>query len=71
MENSVKTSAPSSDINEGKELRDLWNQKQAKDKKQFKADTRSDGFDTRLGKLMQNLRLRSNSDRVSSDLLRE
>lgn len=71
MENSVQTSAPSSDINEGKALRIIWNKKQSKDKKQFQLDTRSDGFDTRLGKLMQNLRLRSNSNKVSSDLLRE
>jgi len=71
MENSVQTSALSSDINEGKALRIIWNKKQSKDKKQFQLDTRSDGFDTRLGKLIQNLRLRSNSDKISSDLLRE
>jgi len=71
MENSTKTLALNSDITEGQSLREEWNKKVSKDKRQFDLDTKSDGFDTRLGKLIQNLRLRSNSNQIPTSLLRE
>jgi len=37
----------------------------------FKRDTAADGFDTRLGKLMQSLRLEVGGGRISSDRLRD
>ena len=71
MQNSVQLPQINTLEDEGSSLRKIWNAKQTKEKGQFKADTKSDGFDTRLGKLIQNLRLRSNSNQIPTSLLRE
>ena len=51
------TTTESPDINthevEGRKLQVIWNKRQAVWTKDFKADTQSDGFDTRLGKLIR------------------
>ena len=49
----------------------IWNKKQAVCKKDFKADTKSDGFDTRLGKLIRELKLESETRQISSQRLRD
>ena len=41
------------------------------DKSRFTKATKADGFDTRLGKLMQNLRLESESRQINSQRLRD
>ena len=60
---------------EGDKLWKLWIAKQNKDRnrlqKEFKADTKSDGFDTRLGKLIRELKLESDSRQISSSRLRD
>jgi len=59
--------------NEGKELAAEYKTRTAKADRimfNFKRDTASDGFDTRLGKLMQSLRLEG-GQRISSDRLRD
>ena len=71
MQNSVQLPQINTLEDEGSSLRKIWNAKQTKEKGQFKADTKSDGFDTRLGKLMQNLRLESESRQISSQRLRD
>jgi len=57
------------DIAEGKALGDLWKKKQASLRRSFTADTAADGFDTRLGKLMQKLKAASEAGRVSRQVL--
>ena len=76
MENSTnKTTFEDPQINtlevEGRNLQVIWNKKQAVCKKDFKADTKSDGFDTRLGKLIRELKLESDSRQISSSRLRD
>ena len=75
MKNSVQLPQINTLEDEGSTLRKIWDEKQAKEKDrlqgQFKADTKSNGFDTRLGKLMQNLRLESESRQISSQRLRD
>lgn len=59
--------------NEGKELAAEYKTRTAKADRimfNFKKDTAADGFDTRLGKLMQSLRLEGGM-RISSDRLRD
>ena len=59
--------------NEGKELAAEYKTRTAKADRimfNFKRDTAADGFDTRLGKLMQSLRLEGGM-RISSDRLRD
>lgn len=59
--------------NEGKELAAEYKTRTAKADRimfNFKNDTAADGFDTRLGKLMQSLRLEG-GQRISSDRLRD
>ena len=60
---------------EGDKLWKLWIAKQNKDRnrlqKEFKADTKSDGFDTRLGKLIRELKLESDTRQISSQRLRD
>lgn len=59
--------------NEGKELAAEYKTRTAKANRimfNFKKDTAADGFDTRLGKLMQSLRLEGGM-RISSDRLRD
>jgi len=59
--------------NEGKELAAEYKTRTAKADRimfNFKNDTAADGFDTRLGKLMQSLRLEGGM-RISSDRLRD
>lgn len=69
------TTTESPDINtlevEGRKLQVIWNKRQAVWKKDFKADTQSDGFDTRLGKLIRELKLESDSRQISSSRLRD
>ena len=58
---------------EGKALGDEYKSRSAKADRimfNFKRDTAADGFDTRLGKLMQSLRLEG-GERISSDRLRD
>ena len=58
---------------EGKALGDEYKSRSAKADRimfNFKRDTAADGFDTRLGKLMQSLRLEG-GQRISSDRLRD
>ena len=58
---------------EGKALGDEYKSRSAKADRimfNFKRDTAADGFDTRLGKLMQSLRLEGGM-RISSDRLRD
>ena len=76
MENSTsKTTFEDPQINtlevEGRNLQVIWNKKQAVCKKDFKADTKSDGFDTRLGKLIRELKLESDSRQINSQRLRD
>ena len=76
MENSTnKTTFEDPQINtlevEGRNLQVIWNKKQAVCKKDFKADTKSDGFDTRLGKLIRELKLESETRQISSQRLRD
>ena len=60
---------------EGDKLSKLWIAKQNKEKNrlqgELKADTKSDGFDTRLGKLIRELKLESDSRQISSSRLRD
>ena len=69
------TTTESPDINtlevEGRKLQVIWNKRQAVWKKDFKADTQSDGFDTRLGKLIRELKLESDSRQIASSRLRD
>lgn len=69
------TTTESPDINtlevEGRKLQVIWNKRQAVWTKDFKADTQSDGFDTRLGKLIRELKLESDSRQISSSRLRD
>ena len=67
------TTTESPDINthevEGRKLQVIWNKRQAVWTKDFKADTQSDGFDTRLGKLIRELKLESDSRQIASSSL--
>jgi len=69
------TATESPDINthevEGRKLQVIWNERQDIWKKDFKADTQSDGFDTRLGKLIRELKLESDSRQIASSRLRD
>ena len=69
------TTTESPDINthevEGRKLQVIWNKRQAVWTKDFKADTQSDGFDTRLGKLIRELKLESDSRQIASSRLRD
>ena len=69
------TATESPDINtlevEGRKLQVIWNKRQAVWTKDFKADTQSDGFDTRLGKLIRELKLESDSRQIASSRLRD
>ena len=69
------TTTESPDINthevEGRKLQVIWNERQDIWKKDFKADTQSDGFDTRLGKLIRELKLESDSRQIASSRLRD
>ena len=59
---------------QGKELAAEYRTRTAKADRimfNFKRDTAADGFDTRLGKLMQSLRLEVGGGRISSDRLRD
>ena len=47
---------------EGKALLEIWNKRQTAQRKLFTADTKADGFDTRLGKLLQELKAQSPLD---------
>jgi len=75
MENSVQLPQINTLEDEGSTLRDIWIAKQDKEKDrlqgEFKADTKSDGFDTRLGKLIRELKLESDSRQISSSRLRD
>lgn len=55
---------------EGKALADLWKARQSKDRAAFTADTKADGFDTRLGKLMFALK-QEGGERISSQRLKD
>ena len=55
---------------EGKALADLWKVRQSKDRAAFTADTKADGFDTRLGKLMFALKAEG-GERISSQRLKD
>ena len=47
---------------EGKALLEIWNKRQTAQRRLFTADTKADGFDTRLGKLLQELKAQSPLD---------
>tara|TARA_R100001443_G_scaffold93605_2_gene100194 strand:+ start:43 stop:660 length:618 start_codon:yes stop_codon:yes gene_type:complete len=47
---------------EGKTLNAIWKSRQTAQRKLFTADTKADGFDTRLGKLLQELKAQSPLD---------
>lgn len=49
-------------VAEGKTLKAIWNKRQTAQKKLFTADTKAEGFDTRLGKLLQQLKAQSPLD---------
>ena len=49
-------------VAEGKTLKAIWNKRQTAQRKLFTADTKADGFDTRLGKLLQQLKAQSPLD---------
>jgi len=55
---------------EGKILAEEWDTITKGDKKRFKASTKTDGFDTRLGKLMVELKAEG-GERISSQRLRD
>jgi len=69
------TTTESPDINthevEGRKLQVIWNERQDIWTKDFEKDTQSDGFDTRLGKLIRELKLESDSRQISSSRLRD
>ena len=69
------TTTESPDINnhevEGRKLQVIWNERQDICTKDFEKDTQSDGFDTRLGKLIRELKLESDSRQISSSRLRD
>ena len=47
---------------EGKALLEIWNKRQTAQRRLFTADTKADGFDTRLGKLLQELKAQAPLD---------
>ena len=49
-------------VAEGKALNEVWKNRQTAQKKLFTSDTKADGFDTRLGKLLQELKAQSPLD---------
>ena len=49
-------------VAEGNALLEIWNKRQTAQRKLFTADTKADGFDTRLGKLLQELKAQSPLD---------
>jgi len=49
-------------VAEGKTLKAIWNKRQTAQRKLFTADTEASGFDTRLGKLLQQLKAQSPLD---------
>jgi len=55
---------------QGKTLAEEWDTITKGDKKRFKASTKTDGFDTRLGKLMVELKAEG-GERISSQRLRD
>lgn len=69
------TTTESPDINthevEGRKLQVIWNERQDIWTKDFEKDTQSDGFDTRLGKLIRELKLESDSRQIASSRLRD
>tara|TARA_X000001388_G_scaffold46393_1_gene32998 strand:+ start:279 stop:848 length:570 start_codon:yes stop_codon:yes gene_type:complete len=73
MSNSTQIAVINTLENEGKFLADEYKTRTAKADRimfNFKKDTAADGFDTRLGKLMQSLRLEGGM-RISTDRLRD
>lgn len=49
-------------VAEGNALLEIWNKRQTAQRRLFTADTKADGFDTRLGKLLQELKAQSPLD---------
>ena len=56
---------------QGKALAEEWETITKGDKRRFKKSTKADGFDTRLGKLMVELRAEVNGGKITSQRLRE
>ena len=49
-------------IHEGKDLGAIWKKRMATQRRTFTSDTNAEGFDTRLGKLLQQLKASSSMD---------
>ena len=70
MENSTSIAVISTLEAEGKALAQEWKAISKADKARFTKATKADGFDTRLGKLMQKLKAEG-GERISSDRLKD
>ena len=49
-------------VNEGKALKEIWEKRITSQRRTFTSDTNAEGFDTRLGKLLQQLKASSSMD---------
>ena len=49
-------------VNEGKALKEIWEKRLTSQRRTFTSDTNPEGFDTRLGKLLQQLKASSSMD---------
>ena len=49
-------------VNEGNALKEIWEKRITSQRKTFTSDTNAEGFDTRLGKLLQQLKASSSMD---------
>jgi hypothetical protein len=49
-------------VNEGKALKEIWEKRLTSQRRTFTSDTNAKGFDTRLGKLLQQLKASSSMD---------
>ena len=58
-------------ISEGKDLGAIWKKRMANQRRTFTSDTNPEGFDTRLGKLLQQLKASSSMDsgQISREVL--
>ena len=58
-------------VNEGKALKEIWEKRLTSQRRTFTSDTNAKGFDTRLGKLLQQLKASSSMDsgQISREVL--